>query len=76
MAFALVNLDKRFLASALLIVFAWRMYPVPDGDAIYFIPAIKAYASTGVVDNKLVNLSFDSAPMGLADSYFIRPAFH
>ena len=63
------------LVSALLIVFAWRMYPVPDGDAIYFIPAIKAYASTGVVDNKLVNLSFDTDPDGLGRFLFYTPGF-
>ena len=62
-------------ASALLVVFAWNMYPVPDGDAIYFIPAIKAYASTGVVDNKLVDLSFATDPEGLGRFLFYTPGF-
>lgn len=40
---------------------------------MFFIPAIKAFASTGVVDNKLVDLSFDTDPEGLGRFLFYTP---
>ena len=63
------------LTSAMLLVFAWHLYPVPDGDSIFFLPAIKAYASTGVVDNKLVDLSFITDPDGLGRFLFYTSGF-
>ena len=63
------------LASVLLVLFAHNMYPVPDGDSIFFLPAIKAYSSTGIVDNKLVDLSFDTDPSGLGRFLFYTPGF-
>jgi hypothetical protein len=59
----------------MLLVFAWHLYPVPDGDSIFFLPAIKAYASTGVVDNKLVDLSFSTDPDGLGRFLFYTPGY-
>jgi hypothetical protein len=34
------------------------MYPVPDGDSIFFVPTIKSFASLRVLENKIVNLSY------------------
>ena len=61
--------------STLLIIFALNMYPAPDGDSIFFLPAIKAYASSGIVENKLVDLSFETDPKRLGRFLFYTPGF-
>lgn len=46
------------LCPLILIVFVANMHPVPDGDSRFFVPTIKSVASSGVLENKLVNLSY------------------
>ena len=41
------------------------MYPVPDGDAIGPIPAIKAYAMSGILENKLLLIESTIDPSGM-----------
>lgn len=62
-------------ASILLVVLAINMYPVPDGDSVYFLPAIKSYAAAGIASNKLVNLSYLTDPKGLGRFLFYIPGF-
>jgi hypothetical protein len=49
------------------------MYPVPDGDAIAFIPTIKTYAMSGILENKLIDVSFRWDPRGLGRFLFHTP---
>ena len=51
--------------SVILVVFAYNMYPVPDGDAIGPIPAIKAYAMSGILENKLFLIESTIDPRGM-----------
>ena len=51
--------------SAVLVLFAYHMYPVPDGDAIGPVPAIKAYAMSGILQNKLFLVTSTIDPSGL-----------
>ena len=48
------------LCSVILFAFAYSMYPVPDGDSIFFVPTIKSFASSRVLENKLVDLSYNT----------------
>lgn len=40
------------------------MYPVPDGDAIGAVPAIKAYATSGILENNLIPIPSTIDPSG------------
>lgn len=62
-----------FVCSLILVMFAYYMYPVPDGDAIFFIPTIKTYAITGTLENKLVDMSFTTDPRGLGRFLYHTP---
>jgi hypothetical protein len=53
------------LCSALLILFSVYMYPVPDGDSIGFVPAVKSYAETGLLQNPLYLRPHTIDPQGL-----------
>ena len=48
------------LCSIILFTFSYNMYPVPDGDSIFFLPTIKSFASSRVLENKLVDLSYNT----------------
>jgi hypothetical protein len=61
--------------ASILYVLAWNMYPVPDGDAIFFVPAIRSYAVTGVVENKALDMSYATDPRGLGRYLFYPPMF-
>jgi hypothetical protein len=54
-----------FFCCSLLVLFAYNMYPVPDGDSIGFVPAIKSYATTGLLQNKLYIRPHTIDPSGL-----------
>lgn len=54
-----------FCCSVVLVLFAYNMYPVPDGDAINPIPTIKAYATSGILQNKLFLVPSTIDPSGL-----------
>lgn len=56
----LVILFSAALCSVILFAFAYSMYPVPDGDSIFFVPTIKSFASSRVLENKLVDLSYNT----------------
>ena len=49
----------------ILVLFAYNMYPVPDGDSIAFIPTIKSYSETGILQNKLFIRPHTIDPGGL-----------
>lgn len=53
-----------FCCAVVLVVFAFNMYPVPDGDAIGPVPAIKAYATSGNLENKLFLIPSTLDPSG------------
>lgn len=53
-----------FCCSVVLVVFAYNMYPVPDGDAIGPVPAIKAYATSGILQNNLFLIPSTIDPSG------------
>lgn len=63
------------LCSAILVIFAYYMYPVLDGDAIAFVPAIKAYAVTGILENKLIDLSYVTDSERQGRFLFYTPGF-
>lgn len=50
--------------SAILVILAYNMYPVPDGDAIGPVPAIKAFATTGILKNNLFLIPSTIDPSG------------
>ena len=54
-----------FLCCSLIFLFAYNMYPVPDGDSLGFVPAIKSYAATGLLQNKLYIRPHTVDPSGL-----------
>lgn len=60
---------------AVLYGFAWNMYPVPDGDAMFFVPAIRSYAVEGRVENKALDMSFVTDPEGRGRYLFYPPVF-
>lgn len=62
-------------SAAILILFAGSLYPVPDGDAIYFLPAIQSFAATGKLANPLVELSVQTDPSGAGRFLFYTPGF-
>lgn len=61
--------------SSVLVGLAWNMYPVPDGDASHFLPPIKTFASSGLLQNKLQDLSFQTDPLRQGRFLYYTPGF-
>jgi hypothetical protein len=51
------------------------MYPVPDGDAVFFLPAIRSYAVNGVIEHQANPLSYVTDPKGFGRYLFYPPMF-
>lgn len=63
------------IVSFIVLVFAWSMYPIPDGDSAYFIPTIKSFISDGQLMNQYVDLSYTTDPRGLGRFLFYTLGF-
>ena len=62
-----------FLCSAVLVILGCFMYPVPDGDSIWFVPPIKSFALDGHLENKLLDNIYTTDPKGLGRFLYYPP---